>query len=66
MAESQRDRITRKNQAKDWRAFTPEARIYFLDELRQARLIAPANRTRYIYPVQPPVYAPPEIIHQPS
>ena len=40
MAESQRERITRKNQAEDWRTFTSEARAYFLDELRQARLAA--------------------------
>lgn len=40
MAESQRERITHKNETEDWRVLTPKARTYFLDELRQARLAA--------------------------
>lgn len=40
MADEQRERISRKNKNRDWRAFTPESRAYFLDELRQARLAA--------------------------
>lgn len=40
MAESQRDRIVRKNRTGDWRDLTPESRVYLLGELRQARLAA--------------------------
>jgi hypothetical protein len=48
MAESQRERINRKNQTRVWRTLTPEARTYFLDGLRQARLTAQKDAERNV------------------